>query len=74
MIESINQVTRAIIDAAIEVHRRLGPDCSNRSIMSAYAENYCCVVFHLNANGLCRLSTKTFAWNVATGSIYWLPV
>jgi GxxExxY protein len=37
MIESINQITRVVVDAAMEVHRRLGPGL----LESAYHECLC---------------------------------
>jgi GxxExxY protein len=47
---AVNQVTGAILDAAIEVHRQLGPGL----LESLY---FHCLVFELNAAGL-SLATK----------------
>lgn len=40
-LEELNKITEAIIGAAIEVHRHLGPGLLESLIANAYDMNYC---------------------------------
>jgi hypothetical protein len=64
-----DQRTAPIIGAAIEVHRHLGPVCSNQHTTSAYVTNSIFATSRFSANSICRSRIKESNSIAATKSI-----
>ncbi len=49
----VNEITHAVIGAAMEVHRSLGRDCSSRRMRYVCVGSWICGVLRLSGSGLC---------------------
>lgn len=65
----LNDITGAIIETAIDIHRRLGQACSNRSIEKSWRMNCGSKVWKFKRSGRSRLYGMAFKWRLASGLI-----